>query len=187
MTKVASTMTREETIKVAVQASSSAPVGDHASRYLNRELSWLQFNRRVLGEALSDRHPLLERVKFLAIFSSNLDEFFMVRVSGIHEQIEARVSTMTVDGKLPSEQLALLRPVVDELVTTQHRYWVNYVLPQLRAQGILIRDYAELDEAQRVAAREMFNEQIYPVLTPLAFDLGHPFPHISNLSLNLAV
>jgi polyphosphate kinase len=161
------------------------PMG--ADRYLNRELSWLQFNRRVLGEALDPRQPLLERVKFLAIFSSNMDEFFMVRVAGIREQIDAGVIEPSPDGLSPHEQMIQIKPVVDELTEMQRRCWSEEVLPQLRAQGIFVCTYAELNTAQREAVRELFYEEIFPVLTPLAFDPGHPFPHISNLSLSLAV
>lgn len=161
------------------------PMG--ADHYLNRELGWLQFNRRVLGEALSTRHPLLERIKFLAHFSSNLDEFFMVRVAGIRQQIEAGVIEPSPDGLSPVEQMAQIKPVVDELTELQRRCWCDDIRPQLRAHGILVCDYNELNEAQRAAARKLFMNEIFPVLTPLAFDPGHPFPHISNLSLSLAV
>jgi polyphosphate kinase len=162
-----------------------APMG--AELYLNRELSWLQFNRRVLGEALSTRHPLLERVKFLSIFSSNLDEFFQVRVAGIRQQIDAGVIEPSPDGLSPHEQLSLIQPVVEELTELQRRCWIDDVLPQLRAHGIFVHEYDELNDAQRAAVRKLFVDEIFPVLTPLAFDPGHPFPHISNLSLSLAV
>ncbi len=161
------------------------PMG--ADRYLNRELSWLQFNWRVLGEALEPRHPLLERVKFLAIFSSNLDEFFMVRVAGIRQQIDAGVVEPSPDGLSPAEQMALIKPVVDQLSELQRRCWVKDLLPQLRNHGIMVCDYTELSDAQRETCRKLFYDEIFPVLTPLAYDPGHPFPHISNLSLSLAV
>jgi len=161
------------------------PLG--ADRYLNRELSWLQFNRRVLGEALDPNQPLLERLKFLSIFSSNLDEFFMVRVAGIRQQIEAGVIEPSPDGLSPLEQMSQIKPVVDELTELQRRCWADEVLPQLRAQGIVVCEYAELNAAQREDVRQLFYDEIFPVLTPLAFDPGHPFPHISNLSLSLAV
>lgn len=161
------------------------PMG--ADHYLNRELSWLQFNRRVLGEALSNRHRLLERVKFMSIFSSNMDEFFMVRVAGIRQQIDAGVIEPSPDGLSPIEQMAQIKPVVEELSELQRRCWCDDLLPQLRSHGILVLDYDELDESQRARARQLFMDEIFPVLTPLAFDPGHPFPHISNLSLSLAV
>lgn len=156
-------------------------------RYLNRELSWLEFNRRILEQALDPRHPLLERVKFLSIFSSNLDKFFMVRVSGMRAQIEAGVLQNSPDGRSPAEQLALVRPVVESLTERQRGCWSEELLPQLAAQGISLKGYAELNRNQRVQAEAIFESDIFPVLTPLAFDPGHPFPHISNLSLNLAV
>jgi polyphosphate kinase len=158
-----------------------------AERYLNRELSWLEFNRRVLDEALSMRHPLLERVKFLAIFSSNLDEFFMVRVAGIHEQFDAGVVEPSPDGLLPGEQLAQIKPVVEMLAEQQRQCWIHDLQIKLHERGVWVCDYTDLSEAQREAARSIFYDEIFPVLTPLAFDPGHPFPHISNLSLNLAV
>ena len=156
-------------------------------RYLNRELSLLAFHRRVLDESLDRRHPLLERVKFSAIFSSNLDEFFMVRVAGMRAQVEAGVIHRSPDGRTPTEQLALIKPVVDFLTDQQRRCLVEDILPELAANSILIRDFADIDGTQRRQAQEIFQSQIFPVLTPLAFDPGHPFPHISNLSLNLAV
>ncbi|MDQ5851597.1 MAG: RNA degradosome polyphosphate kinase, partial [Chloroflexota bacterium] len=158
-----------------------------ANRYLNRQLSWLEFNRRVLDEAFDPRHPLLERAKFLAIFSSNLDEFFMVRVSGIQEQLHAGTAELSPDGLTPSDQLRLIKPIVAELAQRQHACWAGDILPALRAAGVHILDYSELDTGQRAAAARLFHGEIFPILTPLAFDPGHPFPHISNLSLNLAV
>ncbi len=160
-------------------------LGPH--RYLNRELSWLEFNRRVLAEALTGRHPLMERVKFLSIFSSNLDEFFMVRVAGLREQIDAGVIERSPDGLTPSEQFAILKPQVESLTERQRACWFEELLPQLRTHGILVCNYDELSAEQQRQARALFMEQIFPILTPLAFDPGHPFPHISNLSLNLAV
>lgn len=171
--------------EVAKRHKAMPQLGPH--RYLNRELSALEFNRRVLGEGMSDRHPLLERVKFLSIFSSNLDEFFMVRVAGIREQIDAGVIELSPDGLTPTEQIAILKPQVLALHEQQRTLWFNALVPQLRAKGILVCDYAELSSLQQEQARQLFMEQIFPVLTPLAFDPGHPFPHISNLSLSLAV
>ena len=156
-------------------------------RYLNRELSWLEFNRRILEQAFDDRHPLLERVKFLSIFSSNLDKFFMVRISGIRAQIDAGVIQPSPDGRSPMEQLALIRPVVDALSDRQRRCWCEELLPRLARHGILIKEYGDLSPAERTHAEAVFHSQLFPILTPLAFDPGHPFPHISNLSLNLAV
>lgn len=160
---------------------------DPSGRYFNRELSWLEFNRRVLEEAMDQRHPLLERVKFLAIFSSNLDEFFMIRVAGIRQQIAAGVTTRSADGLLPGEQLAAIRRGVIALIAQQRACWSEDIHPRLRREGVFVLDYGELDQQQRRFCRDYFAREIFPVLTPLAFDPAHPFPHISNLSLNLAV
>jgi polyphosphate kinase len=156
--------------------------------YINRELSWLEFNRRVLEEALDPKlHPLLERVKFLAIFGSNLDEFFMIRVSGLKEQLSAGAVALPPDGMTPAEQLAEIRerllPMLDQAVIC----WHEDLKPKLAAEGIRIRSYEDLSEAERAWLTEYFLQEVFPVLTPLVFDSGHPFPHISSLSLNLAV
>jgi polyphosphate kinase len=155
--------------------------------YINRELSWLQFNHRVLEEALDERHPLLERVKFLAIFASNLDEFFMIRVSGLRQQLAAGVLATPPDGMTPAEQLAAVRRALLPELARQYDCWHYDLLPKLREAGIRIFRYDELKKKQRKALRKYFEREIFPALTPLAFDPGHPFPHISNLSLNLAV
>ena len=157
------------------------------SRLLNREQSWIEFNARVLAEALDDQTPLLERAKFLAIVSTNMDEFFMIRVAGLHQQRRAGVQTTSPDGLTPSEQLVAIRHAVITQLAEQRRCWLEDVAPKLRAQGIWILDYTELDDTQRHQVDEYFINQIQPVLTPLAFDASHPFPQISNLSLNLAV
>jgi len=156
-------------------------------RYFNRELSWLEFNGRVLEEAMDERHPLLERVKFLAIFSTNLDEFFMIRVAGIREQINAGVSTRSADEKTPSEQLIAIRQRVCILLEQMRHYWVEQLEPQLYSEGVMLIDYVNLLPEQQACCTDFFEREIFPVLTPLAVDPGHPFPHISNLSLNLAV
>lgn len=157
------------------------------SLYINRELSWLQFNRRVLEEALDEGHPLLERVKFLAIFSNNLDEFFMIRVSGLRRQLEAGTLKTPPDGMTPVEQLAAIRRELLPDLARQLDCWHYDLLPKLRQAGISVLDYDDLKGKQRKLLRKYFEQEIFPVLTPLAFDPGHPFPHISNLSLNLAV
>ena len=168
--------------KTAQQVSLSDP-----QYYLNRELSWLEFNRRVLHEACDERTPLLERLKFLAIFGSNLDEFFMVRVAALKQQVEAKVSLLTPDGRTPQQQLhdisLRLRPAVGQ----QHQEFEQVLKPELASHGIHILDYIQLTQKQRNYLDNYFNEQIFPVLTPLAVDPSHPFPYISNLSLNLAV
>ena len=155
--------------------------------YFSRELSWLEFNNRVLHEALDPRTPLLERLKFLAIFSSNLDEYFMVRVAGIKQQIEAQVSKRTADGRNPQEQLRDISKRLRPMVTRQHEHFQQVLRSQMAEQGIHILGYADLSSEQKVFLQQYFEEQIFPVLTPLAVDPGHPFPYISNLSLNLAV
>ncbi|MTJ53616.1 polyphosphate kinase 1 [Anabaena sp. UHCC 0253] len=155
--------------------------------YINRELSWLEFNSRVLHEACDPRTPLLERLKFLAIFSSNLDEFFMVRVAGLKQQIEATVNLLTPDGRTPQKQLDDIRRNLRPQVQRQNAEFEKVLQPLLAQQGIYILDYIELNEKQRNYLDNYFEEQVFPVLTPLAVDPSHPFPYISNLSLNLAV
>ena len=155
--------------------------------FINRELSLLEFQRRVLDEALDERNPLFERLKFLAIFSSNMDEFFMVRVSGIRKQVEARIMEVFPDGLTPPEVLAAARKISHELYGTALSHFNKKLVPRLDKEGIHLLDYRKLSKAQAERANDYFNEVVYPVLTPLALDPGHPFPHISNLSLNLAI
>jgi polyphosphate kinase len=154
---------------------------------INRELSWLEFNRRVLEEALDQRHPLLERLKFLAIFSSNLDEFFMIRVSGLQEALEAGITQTSPDGMNASQQLKEIRARLRPMLETQMRALKTDVLPSLAKNGIVIRSYRDLKKREKKTADEYFLENVFPILTPQAVDPGHPFPYISNLSLNLAV
>ncbi len=157
------------------------------SLYINRELSLLEFQRRVLEEAWDESKPLLERIKFLAIFGSNMDEFFMVRVSGIRKLVEARIMDVSPDGATPPDQLAAIRKLSQELMIEAQRFYQRKLLPKLDKAGIHIIDYHKLSKVQKERADTYFKELIYPVLTPLALDPGHPFPHISNLSLNLAI
>jgi polyphosphate kinase len=159
----------------------------HRDYYFSRELSWLEFNRRVLHEALDDRTPLLERLKFLAIFSANLDEYFMVRVAGLKQQIEAQVIKRTPDGRTPSAQLAAISERLRPMITQQHDHFTKTLRPLLADNGIHLLEYDDLNREQKIYLQEYFEEQIFPVLTPLAVDPGHPFPYISNVSLNLAV
>jgi polyphosphate kinase len=160
---------------------------ERAKYYLNRELTWLEFNRRVLEEAFDETHPLLERAKFLSIFSNNLDEFFMIRVSGLRRQLEVGRVEAPPDGMTPSEQLIAIRRILEPMLEQQLACWQDDVLPKLRDEGINVLNYDELRGKQRKLLRKYFRREIFPVLTPLAFDPGHPFPHISNLSFNLAV
>ncbi len=155
--------------------------------YFNRELSWLEFNNRVLHEATDPRTPLLERLKFMSIFSSNLDEFFMVRVAVLKQQVETRVSKLTPDGRTPSQQLEAISERLPAMVIEAHQHFEKVLRPQLAREGIYLLDYMDLNQEQRTYLQNYFEEQIFPVLTPLAVDPSHPFPHISNLSLNLAV
>ena len=157
-------------------------------RYLDRELAWLDFNNRVLDLARdAKRIPLLERVKFLAIFSNNLDEFFMVRVAGLKRRIHAGVAVTAITGARPGELHTLILERTAELVAEQSRLFQQEIRPQLRAEGIEILTWDELTAAEKDRMRTLFGERIFPVLTPLAVDPSHPFPYISGLSVNLAV
>ncbi|MEO1374397.1 MAG: polyphosphate kinase 1 [Cyanobacteria bacterium J06635_10] len=159
----------------------------HPKYYLNRELSWLEFNNRVLHEAMDARTPLLERLKFLAIFCNNLDEFFMVRVAGLRQQVEAKVSSTSFDGRTPEQQLEEISFFLRPLVVQQHQHFEKKLRSELTSHGIHILDYIDLNQKQRKHLDNCFQEQVFPVITPLAVDPSHPFPYISNLSLNLAV
>ncbi|PWT77286.1 MAG: polyphosphate kinase 1 [Chloroflexi bacterium] len=155
--------------------------------YINREVSAVNFIRRVLEEAGSIRHPLLERVKFLSFVSRQIDEFLMIRVAGLQDQQIAQVKEVGPDGMLPGQQLDELRGDIVEVLSSQHRCWVDELLPQLREAGVAILNYSELTRAQREAAASYYSREVFPILTPLGVDPAHPFPHISSRSLNLAV
>ena len=155
--------------------------------YFNRELSWLEFNRRVLAEALDKRTPLLERLKFMAIFSSNLDEFFMVRVAALKKQVAADVSKRSADGLSPQQQLNAIAKTLTPMIEEQHRHFEKVLKKELTKSGVYFLNYVDLSQEQRNYINNYFEEHIFPVLTPLAVDPSHPFPYISNLSLNLAV
>lgn len=155
--------------------------------YFNRELSWLEFNRRVLAEALDKRTPLLERLKFMAIFSSNLDEFFMVRVAALKQQVTAGVTKLSADGRKPRQQLEAIAEVLTPMIKQQHQHFEKVLKKELAKSGIYILNYVDLNQEQRTYINQFFEDYIFPVLTPLAVDPSHPFPYISNLSLNLAV
>jgi polyphosphate kinase len=160
---------------------------DNDTPFLNRELSWLAFNARVLALAADPDVPLLERVKFLAIFAANLDEFFQVRVAGLKDQLAAGVASTSPDGRVASDSLAAIRGVVVSLVAEQERILTTQVTPDLVGAGIRIVRWEELADVDRRWASGEFDRRLFPVLTPLAVDPSHPFPYISNLSLNLAV
>src|ERR1043165_5539573 len=161
---------------------------DDPSLYINRELSWLAFNRRVLEEALDPAVPLLERIKFLAIFASNLDEFFMVRVGGLQQKVAAGINVGSgADRMPPREQLAAISTSVREMLQSAYQSLREQLLPALEKEGIFLRISKELHEKQKDELSASFRRDIFPVLTPLAVDQGHPFPHLLNKSLNLAV
>lgn len=182
-------MPKKKTKEKSEAANGAPPAIDwnNPSLYFNRELSFLLLNLRVLEEALDERHPLLERVKFLSIYANNLDEFFMIRVSGLYRQLQAGVVETPPDGMTPGAQLAAIHREILPPLTTQMDCWQTDLLPKLDAEGIHVLSYADLKGKQRKLMRRYFEQEIFPVLTPLAFDPGHPFPHISNLSMNLAV
>lgn len=160
---------------------------DDPSLYISRELSWLEFNDRVLEEALDGRNPLLERLKFVAIYGTNLDEFFMIRVAAIKQQIEAQVVRRSEDGRTPTEHLVAISERLRTSLPLQMRLLNDDLLPALEREGIRLMRVSELDEETQNVLERTFDESVFPVLTPLAVDSGHPFPYISNLSLSLAV
>lgn len=172
----------------AAPAAPSVPSLDDPSLYINRELSWLEFNRRVLDEALDPAVPLLERLKFLAIFASNLDEFFMVRVGGLQQKVSAGIQVGSgADRMPPREQVDRISQTVRQLMADGYNCLREQLLPALEKEGIFLRGPKDLTDDQRKRLTELFRREIFPVLTPLAIDQGHPFPHLLNKSLNLAV
>src|SRR5215207_5333822 len=180
-------MMRDVTDVTSPPESPPAPDLKDPGLYFNRETSWMEFNDRVLQLAEDPAVPLLERLKFLAIVSSNLDEFFMVRVAGLHDQIDAGIEKPLQDGRTPTETLKALRKVVREHNVRQSKCLVRDLRPALAEHGIRIVSYDEVEGRQRRDLDERFRRQIFPVLTPLAVGLGRPFPYISNLSLSLGV
>lgn len=155
--------------------------------FINRELSWLEFNDRVLAEARNATLPIHERLKFLSIVSGNLDEFFMVRVAGLKQQATGGVAELPADGMLPQEQLTAIAARTHQMVTEQYRVWTRELVPLLSANSLHLLSREELTAEQKAAARQAFQSQVFPALTPLAVDPGHPFPHLRNKSLNLAM
>ncbi len=160
---------------------------DRSHLYVNRELSLIEFQRRVLEEADDPSVPLLERVRFLSIFGSNMDEFFMIRLAGLKQQVDAGVREAGPDGMTPAEQLSVVRRMAHDITTEARRIWLERLVPSLAAEGIRVLDFEELPIESRIELRTYFETAVFPVLTPLAVDPSRPFPHISNLSLNLAV
>ena len=183
---------RRAAVEEAAPAAAASPPAppevdlEDPALYLNRELTWLEFNRRVLNEAEDERTPLLERVKFLAIVSSNLDEFFMKRIGGLKQQVGAGVQELTVDGRTPQQQIDEAQAVVAEIEARKERI-LPEVLGRLAEHGIEVLDYGNLGEEDRDTLRAYYIENIMPLVTPQAIDPAHPFPFISNLSLNLLV
>ncbi|MGA8263889.1 MAG: RNA degradosome polyphosphate kinase, partial [Ignavibacteriaceae bacterium] len=155
--------------------------------FFNRDLSWVEFNRRVLEEALNPELPLLEKVKFISIFHTNLDEFYMIRIAGLKEQIVANILEPSIDGLTPISQLQKIEKALQPMLKKVMDFWLNNVVPELKKNKIEICQYDSLPENEKQILTEYFKKEIYPILTPLAFDPGRPFPYISNLSLNLAI
>ncbi len=163
------------------------PADGPPPRLLNRELSWLDFNERVLALAADPGTPLLERLKFCAIFSSNLDEFFQVRVAALKDQVAAGLARLSPDGRAPGQQLLEIGDRVEDLIRQQEDLYLGELVPAIKSNGIVLCRWSELDLDDRKHLDEVFDERVFPVLTPLGVDPAHPFPYISNLSLNLAV
>ncbi len=155
--------------------------------FLNRELSWIEFNKRVLEEAKDKTQPLLERLKFLSIFSSNLDEFFMIRVAGLKRQVKSNVNELTTDGMTAQEQRDTIFDTLTPLVEAQYKIFNEDIVPGLAENSVTFFKYDELNEEERKKVDDYFEEEIFPVLTPLAIDNVHPFPNLINRSLALAI
>jgi polyphosphate kinase len=170
-----------------LRPEATVPSLDDPALYINRELSWIAFNDRVLEEALDERNPLLERLKFIAIYGTNLDEFFMIRIAGLKQQIEAEVHKRSDDGLLPEEQLAAVAARLRPSLAVMTSCLDDEIFPALEKQGIKIVPFADLETETALQMKAYFNDRVFPVLTPLAIDAGHPFPYISTLSLSLAV
>jgi polyphosphate kinase len=176
-----------QTLTIPPEALGEAIRVSDPRNFINRELSWLEFNRRVLEEAQDPTQPLIERVKFLTIFSSNLDEFFEIRVAGIKQQIESETSEVGPDGLSPTETFENIQRVVRELVATQYGLWNTELVPALAKNGIRVQEIAELNAKRASWAQKYFQEEVFPMLTPLAVDASHPFPQLLNRSHNLFV
>jgi len=155
--------------------------------FFNRDLSWLEFNRRVLEEAINPDLPLLDRVKFISIFFSNLDEFYMIRIAGIKEQIKAKVIDLSIDGLTPQEQLKNIEAIILPMLKQIYDYWRVRIIPELKENKIFIASLDDLSREEKETLNQYFIKEVYPILTPLAFDPGRPFPYISNLSLSFAL
>src|SRR5438093_1647871 len=189
-TAVAKTSVAEEPSPKVELLRKDSPPEERLSapeNFINRELSWLEFNRRVLEEAQDPTQPLIERVKFLCIFSSNLDEFFEIRVAGIKQQIESETSDVAADGLSPTETFNQIQRLAHELVATEYELRNKELLPQLAKNGVRVRNVSELNAKRAAWAHKYFQEEVLPMLTPLAVDASHPFPELLNKSHNLLV
>ncbi|HZM98979.1 MAG TPA: hypothetical protein VFB70_06285, partial [Pyrinomonadaceae bacterium] len=177
---------RESTLHEFPRRAELSAVASKSELFFNRELSLLEFHARVLEEAVDARNPLLERLKFLSIFSSNLDEFFMIRISGLKEELDD-VNVLSLDGLTPSQQLAKTRERILDLVNNQARCLREEILPQLKEAGIALIRYESLSRHEKESLKDYFTEKVFPILTPLAVDPSHPFPYISPLSVNIGL
>ena len=177
---------RETPEEMALKQKKGQRVGTEVE-FLNREISWLEFNRRVLHEARDERTPLLERLRFLSIFSSNLDEFFMKRVGGLKRQVTFGIRNLSLDGLTAGKQLKYIEKKVIPLQKEQADIFKDLVRPALKDEGILMLKWKDLSLEEKEEAKNYFRSHVFPVLTPLAVDPGHPFPFISNLSTSLAI
>jgi polyphosphate kinase len=173
--------------KVRSRRSDINPGKTPPSYFVNRELSWLEFNRRVLAQASDEGLPLLERLRFISIFTSNLDEFYMKRVGGLKQQIVAGIAHTTADGMSPLQELQAIRSTVINLLAEQGQIYEQQLLPALGKSGILLLKWGELNEADRAFVRSYYKAKVFPILTPLSVDPGHPFPYLSNLSTSLGI
>ncbi|PYL19394.1 MAG: phosphate transport system regulatory protein PhoU [Verrucomicrobia bacterium] len=171
-------------VPITAEQTAHERFGDQKN-FINRELSWLEFNRRVLEEAQDPTQPLIERVKFLYIFSSNLDEFFEIRVAGIKQQIESETSDVAADGLSPTETFNQIQRLAHELVATEYELWNKELIPQLAKNGIRVRNVSELNAKRAAWARKYFQEEVLPMLTPLAVDASHPFPELGSTFISL--